>query len=173
MQRPWLAAIVILFWCLTTSWLVVEKILPALRTGSPPGYQALYASNNRLIPVAWTVHWNGQPLGWATSQSQTVDGGSICVESLLHLDRLPLDKILPVWIKPMLHRVSDPITFEARGSLLIDATGHRFMGDYDPRLELAPRDVVSKAIVSQMEKTQSPCVYLTMKQAAVTIKVIW
>ena len=124
MQRPWLAAIVILFWCLTTSWLVVEKILPALRTGSPPGYQALYASNNRLIPVAWTVHWNGQPLGWATSQSQTVDGGSICVESLLHLDRLPLDKILPVWIKPMLHRVSDPITFEARGSLLIDATGH-------------------------------------------------
>jgi L-aspartate oxidase len=37
------------------------------------------------------------------------------------------------------------------------------MGDYDPRLELAPRDVVSKAIVSQMEKTQSACVYLTLK----------
>ncbi len=49
------------------------------------------------------------------------------------------------------------------GAYLIDSTGHRFMGDYDPRLELAPRDVVSKAIVSQMEKTQSPCVYLTMK----------
>ena len=49
------------------------------------------------------------------------------------------------------------------GAYLIDATGHRFMGGYDPRLELAPRDVVSKAIVNQMEKTQSPCVYLTMK----------
>ena len=49
------------------------------------------------------------------------------------------------------------------GAYLIDSAGHRFMGEYDPRLELAPRDVVSKAIVSQMEKTQSPCVYLTMK----------
>ncbi len=49
------------------------------------------------------------------------------------------------------------------GAYLVDATGHRFMGEYDPRLELAPRDVVSKAIVNQMEKTQSPCVFLTMK----------
>lgn len=49
------------------------------------------------------------------------------------------------------------------GAFLVDATGYRFMGDYDPRLELAPRDVVSKAIVNQMEKTRSPCVYLTMK----------
>jgi len=49
------------------------------------------------------------------------------------------------------------------GAYLVDATGYRFMGDYDPRLELAPRDVVSKAIVNQMEKTRSPCVYLTMK----------
>lgn len=49
------------------------------------------------------------------------------------------------------------------GAYLIDSRGHRFMGDYDSRLELAPRDVVSQSIVSQMEKTQSPCVYLSMK----------
>jgi L-aspartate oxidase len=49
------------------------------------------------------------------------------------------------------------------GAYLIDANGTRFMGEYDERLELAPRDIVSQAIVSQMEKTQSPCVYLTMK----------
>jgi len=49
------------------------------------------------------------------------------------------------------------------GAYLLDAAGNRFMGGYDPRMELAPRDVVSKAIVSQMEKTQSPCVFLTMK----------
>lgn len=48
------------------------------------------------------------------------------------------------------------------GAYLIDANGYRFMKDYDSRLELAPRDVVSKSIVSQMEKTQSPCVYLTL-----------
>jgi L-aspartate oxidase len=49
------------------------------------------------------------------------------------------------------------------GAYLIDNTGYRFMGDYDARLELAPRDIVSQSIVRQMEKTQHPCVYLTMK----------
>ena len=46
------------------------------------------------------------------------------------------------------------------GGRLVDKDGYRFMPDYDPRLELAPRDVVSQAIVSQMEKTRHPCVYL-------------
>ena len=36
------------------------------------------------------------------------------------------------------------------------------MPDYDPRGELAPRDVVSLSIVSQMEKTRHPNVYLDM-----------
>ena len=36
------------------------------------------------------------------------------------------------------------------------------MPDYDPRAELAPRDVVSLSIVSQMEKTRHPNVYLDM-----------
>ena len=33
------------------------------------------------------------------------------------------------------------------GAWLIDSTGRRFMPDYDERAELAPRDVVSQAIV--------------------------
>ncbi len=48
------------------------------------------------------------------------------------------------------------------GAWLVDRHGHRFMPDYDPRAELAPRDVVSLAIVSQMEKTRHPCVYLDL-----------
>jgi L-aspartate oxidase len=46
------------------------------------------------------------------------------------------------------------------GGRLIDKDGVRFMPLYDPRAELAPRDIVSQAIVSQMEKTRHPCVYL-------------
>jgi len=49
------------------------------------------------------------------------------------------------------------------GAYLVDSKGYRFMGDYDKRLELAPRDIVSQSIVRQMEITQSPCVYLTLK----------
>ncbi|MEK0427332.1 MAG: L-aspartate oxidase, partial [Planctomycetota bacterium] len=48
------------------------------------------------------------------------------------------------------------------GAYLVDSHGYRFMKDYDSRLELAPRDVVSKSIVAQMDKTQSACVYLTL-----------
>lgn len=49
------------------------------------------------------------------------------------------------------------------GAWLIDSTGERFMHHYDDRLELAPRDVVSQAIVSQMEKTQATNVFLSLK----------
>lgn len=48
------------------------------------------------------------------------------------------------------------------GAYLVDQRGHRFMPDYDDRAELAPRDIVSQAIVSQMEKTTHPCVYLDL-----------
>jgi L-aspartate oxidase len=48
------------------------------------------------------------------------------------------------------------------GAYLVDQNGHRFMPDYDERGELAPRDVVSQAIVSQMEKAHHPCVYLDL-----------
>jgi L-aspartate oxidase len=48
------------------------------------------------------------------------------------------------------------------GAQLVDRSGYRFMHDYDARGELAPRDVVSQAIVSQMAKTRHPCVYLDL-----------
>ncbi len=48
------------------------------------------------------------------------------------------------------------------GARLIDSTGRRFMPDYDERAELAPRDVVSQAIVAQMEKTRQPSVFLDL-----------
>ncbi len=49
------------------------------------------------------------------------------------------------------------------GAHLVDSNNFRFMSEYDERLELAPRDVVSQSIVRQMEKTQHPCVYLSLK----------
>jgi L-aspartate oxidase len=48
------------------------------------------------------------------------------------------------------------------GGQLVDRNGHRFMPDYDARGELAPRDIVSHAIVQQMEKTRHSNVYLDL-----------
>jgi L-aspartate oxidase len=46
------------------------------------------------------------------------------------------------------------------GGTLRNHHGRRFMYDYDPRLELAPRDVVARAIDAEMKKRQTWCVYL-------------
>ncbi len=46
------------------------------------------------------------------------------------------------------------------GALLRNAAGERFMPQYDERAELAPRDVVSRAIFQEMEKTGADHVYL-------------
>jgi L-aspartate oxidase len=46
------------------------------------------------------------------------------------------------------------------GALLRLPTGHRFMPDYDPRAELAPRDIVARAIDNEMKKSGIDCVFL-------------
>ncbi|MCG7386593.1 L-aspartate oxidase [Paenibacillus sp. ACRRY] len=46
------------------------------------------------------------------------------------------------------------------GAFLRNIKGERFMERYHPQLELAPRDIVARAIVSEMEATNSTFVYL-------------
>lgn len=46
------------------------------------------------------------------------------------------------------------------GAKLVDAQGKTFMEKYDSRLELAPRDVVTRAIYTEMKQTNTKNVYL-------------
>jgi len=46
------------------------------------------------------------------------------------------------------------------GAYLVDKAGHRFMAEYHLDGELAPRDVVSRAITDRLRTTQGQCVYL-------------
>ncbi|HEV2913640.1 MAG TPA: L-aspartate oxidase [Pyrinomonadaceae bacterium] len=48
------------------------------------------------------------------------------------------------------------------GGVLRNAAGRRFMTRYHERAELAPRDIVSRAIIAEMARTASKTVYLDM-----------
>ncbi len=48
------------------------------------------------------------------------------------------------------------------GGILRNVQGGRFMKNYDERLELAPRDIVSRSIVAEMRKTGTRNVFLDM-----------
>ncbi len=59
------------------------------------------------------------------------------------------------------HLISEAVRGE--GAHLVNVTGERFMSGYDERLELAPRDIVSRSISSEMDRTRHPCVYLDLR----------
>lgn len=118
LHRPWVAPLVVGFWCVTSSWLLATKILPVFEAGAPPDASLSVSAANRLVPVGWTVCWNGTPIGWALTQAQRVDDGGLTVDSRLHCERLPLDEILPVWAGSIVQR-----SLRSSGSSGLDATG--------------------------------------------------
>jgi len=54
-------------------------------------------------------------------------------------------------------------TLRGEGAYLLDVNGERFMKEYHEAGELAPRDIVSRAILAQMRKTESTHVYLDVR----------
>jgi len=54
-------------------------------------------------------------------------------------------------------------TLRGEGAILLDSEHKRFMQEYDPAGELAPRDVVSRSILDRMLKTNSTHVYLDIR----------
>lgn len=65
-----------------------------------------------------------------------------------------------------------PLVSEAvrgEGAFLVDADGVRFMADQHPLADLAPRDVVAKAIMRRMRATEAPHMWLDGRHLGATM----
>jgi len=64
-------------------------------------------------------------------------------------------------------RGQQPLVSEAvrgEGAVLVDTEGNRFMAGVHPLADLAPRDVVAKAITRRMRETRAECVFLDARE---------
>jgi succinate dehydrogenase / fumarate reductase flavoprotein subunit len=85
-----------------------------------------------------------------TAHSTTGDGTALAFDAGLPLKNMEFVQFHPTALVP----TGTLITEAARGEggYLINSRGRRFMKDYAERMELAPRDIISRAIVTEMEE---------------------
>ncbi len=130
--------IVVLFWLATMTWLFVAKVLPPLRVGEPPNYQAILDESQRQPAVCWNIELEGDPIGWSASRLIKRKDGISELHSRVYLARLPLDELAPGWLakllKPALGNLGR-IDVDKRTQIVIDPLG-RLVG-FESRVRVA------------------------------------
>src|SRR5205823_709749 len=66
-SRLGIAAIVV-FWLVSTSWLVVREIVPRLRTGQPPGFFTDLTDEMGGTTIGWSIYHKGVRIGAGDSK---------------------------------------------------------------------------------------------------------
>lgn len=141
MTSRWFNVAVVLFWLLTMSWLVRDKILPSLVVGDPPTYRTILEGQESYdVPVKWSIWLNDSPLGWAEAKSHLLDNGVTEMSSHVRINRLPLAEIAPGWMNSLMNLLAGgeewselQLGVDARSNLDIDPLG-RPIGFYSRAL---------------------------------------
>ncbi len=94
----------------------------------------------------------------------TADGMAACFRAGCQLSDMEFMQFHPtVLFNSDTQRFLISEAVRGEGGLLYNSNGVRFMAAYHPLEELAPRDIVARAILSELGKDDSQCVYLDMR----------
>lgn len=101
------------------------------------------------------------------TNAHTISGDlqGICLEKGIELERMEMLQFHPTVYVSSSAAQKQLLTEALRGegAKLVDKNGYAFMKDYDKRAELAPRDIVSRAIFDYKQKTGQD-VYLSFEE---------
>ena len=137
-------------------------------TGHCQGISLLYQGKISWIAaraVILATGGGGQVFAQTTNPTvSTGDGVAIAFRGGALLRDLEFVQFHPTALsKPGAPRFLISEAVRGEGAHLVDEKGHRFAFDYHPAGELAPRDVVSRAIFNHLQKTANTCVYLDLR----------
>lgn len=133
MQSPWFNVLVVVFWLVAMSWLVVEKVLPPLLIGEPPTYRTILQSQDQqgpASPVAWRIEWNESQVGTAATAYHRTPDEITEIRSHVSLDMLPLTQAGPAQLgifSRLLDQGLDELRIDVDSTVEIDPLG-RLLG---------------------------------------------
>ncbi len=125
-------------WLLTMTWLITQKVVPALWVGQPPSYQEIVDSQKNE-PVGWSLWINNKQLGWALSTVEEQDQGPKEIHSYIHFDELPLEELTSGWSRALFRLIEQPsgkYEMDVQNVLTIDSLGKLLR--FDSRIQLEP-----------------------------------
>jgi len=139
-------------------------------------------AENRCVGILGRCRDRGQQIIWAASTILATGGGGQLYRETTNPDVATTDGLAMAYRAGAVLRDLEFVQFHpttlyvagasralvtetlrGEGAYLLDTKGRRFMKDYSEAGELAPRDVVSRAILAQMRKTGATHVYLDVR----------
>jgi len=102
MNSTWYNVAVILLWVASMSWLLSQKVLPAVLVGEPPSYRTIVEANQETPRVGWSMALNGREVGWALNTTSPLPRDMTEVRSRVHFEDLPLEEMTPLWLRSLL-----------------------------------------------------------------------
>lgn len=147
MSSRWYSIAVVLLWLASMSWLVATKIVPGMLVGKPPSYETILEAQVGKPPVGWRVSFDEQPVGWALSCFDRIPNGTTEIRSVVHFERIPVEKLIPPLFRTMLG-IGDlqlpigKLEMETESLVLVDPLNR--LAGFDACLRMKPRQEVIK-----------------------------